>query len=234
MHQDGIAPARAAYEPFTAPGITGLPPLMEPRRSPAFITSGFQIKAAHRTLRLAVGYKEQWTPNELVLLPWSILKIYLWEGQNIFLILLPVAIVCVLGVLSLWRRVARGDPRVDLSQWLVALSGLFFLSRSPSLPIRCYWLSVTPEITRQALIPAIVAVVPVCCRCWSFVFALHRRDRVGFVWRLALIAAGILGFVLWAGLCLGPLLAIAAAFSPGAEACVLKPDFSLTGGTPRF
>lgn len=213
MEREGRAPERASYEPFTATWFYRVAEVdtAAPEAGFYYLEILDREKGAGR-YGLAVGYKELWTPTELVLLPASIIRIYLWEGQSIVSVLLPVAVVCLAGVFALRRRSARGKPPHSLSQWLAAFSGLFFLGSAVSLACQMVLAMRHTGVTGQTFITVIMFLIPALLALFDFRFALRLRERTGFGRRVGLFVIGILGLVLWSGLFLGPGLALAAAF----------------------
>ena len=59
---------------------------------------------------IVIGYEETFTLKEWISVPLSQIKIYLWEGQSLFLIFTPLGIILALGLLVLFfkREVVAG------------------------------------------------------------------------------------------------------------------------------
>lgn len=74
---------------------------------------------------LILGYREIFTLKEWISVPLSQIKIYLWEGQNLFLIFTPLAVTLAAGLLAIFfkREIVAGFNPARLSG---ILAGLFF------------------------------------------------------------------------------------------------------------
>jgi hypothetical protein len=213
--QEGRIPARATYEPFTSTWYYQLANI-DVTASESGIYQFMISESANCNGRygVVVGYKEQWTLWELVLLPMSILKIYLWEGQNFFVVLLPVVLVSLIGGLLFMKRASRGKPPKGFPQWFAAFSGLFFLGWIAIIVLQMLLAFRHTGASTHAFITAIVALIPALLATVILIFALGVRERITFIWRIALFVAGCLGLVLYAGMFVGPVLALAAALTP--------------------
>jgi len=119
---DGTDPGKAAYEPFT-PGwfyeVATLttnapddgtyyvavfnPELHDDTHNHVHEADGYAI---------IVGYVEEFTPLELILIPYRVHEIYVWEGQSRFIVFLPTLVVIIIGGVNAYRRSKRGrHPR---------------------------------------------------------------------------------------------------------------------------
>ena len=76
---------------------------------------------------LAPGYVEEFTVDEWLLIPWSVISIHLWEGQSPAYIFAPLVVVVIggLALFVLYRR--RRGPLPDLPGWLILVAGLLYL-----------------------------------------------------------------------------------------------------------
>ena len=75
---------------------------------------------------IVIGYKEVFTPMEWISIPINQIKVYLWEGQSLVMILFPLGITVVLGILLLFlkREVLSGFSSAKISG---IFAGLFFI-----------------------------------------------------------------------------------------------------------
>jgi len=53
---------------------------------------------------VVIGYKEIFTLMEWISIPLNQLKVYLWEGQSLVMILSPLVITLALGIIALFRK----------------------------------------------------------------------------------------------------------------------------------
>jgi len=62
------------------------------------------------------------------MLPYALQLVFVWEGQNIFIVLLPLILSLVLGGIMVYRRTTMGKGSMDdLSKWMAAFGGLAFI-----------------------------------------------------------------------------------------------------------
>lgn len=159
---------------------------------------------------LAIGYLEGWTPAELALLSFNALRIYGWEGQNRFLILLPLMLTLILGGLLLRKRSRRGRAPRNRFQWLSAFSGLFFVGTALDAIARMLWSFTVARVTEEAMITLLIAAVPAALGTVALIYAMRMGVTLTFWKRLLFVFIGIIGLLTWCGLYVAPATAIAA------------------------
>lgn len=164
---------------------------------------------------LAVGLRESFTAEEWVLVPFSALSIYLWEGQSVPAVLLAPAAAIAVGLAAMLAFPRR--PRALDVLWVLATAaGLLMVASGVSLIYQMLW-SISQTGAEPTLVVTIVlAVVPLALGSAALRIAGRRRDRrvVSTGTRVALAAVGVLGLLLWGGWIVGPAIAIVAAVLP--------------------
>lgn len=162
---------------------------------------------------LAIGYREEFSPVEWILVPIDAIMIRLWEGQPIWFVLLPLFLVLLVGGVYCLHRYHRdqwncfrvnavtvgllfiGSGAIVLVQMLIALLGTGPVATAW---LTIFFLSIPLLLGSLALRMADAAVPP----------HPSRRHRAG------ILLLGILGLVFWAGFILGPVISIAASIVP--------------------
>ena len=87
---------------------------------------------------MAIGYLESFTPLEWISVPLSVLQIYLWEGQLITLIFLPLLLTFIVGIIFDFRRYKYYTPQTGIltsgriAGWLYFGSAVSFLYQTTS------------------------------------------------------------------------------------------------------
>jgi hypothetical protein len=160
---------------------------------------------------LAPGFLEEFTAAEWLLIPWSVITIHLWEGQSLLIIFSPLIMVLTVGIALIMVVQKRRGMQFSPVHWLIMTAGLLYVGGSAMTALQIvHTVSVTgynPAILLTLVflgIPLLLGVIAVRTG-----FMLSRQDSV----RKAggnLIVTGLLGLLFWAGLIIGPLLAIAA------------------------
>ncbi len=205
----GRVPEHPSYEPFSPQ------PIYEVARFNITVPEGgtYYIAVFGNSggkYSLAPGFLEEFTPAEWLLIPWSVITIHLWEGQSLFLILSPLIAVLIGGIaLITVARKKKGMPFGPV-HWLIVTAGLLYIGGAAMTALQIvFTVSVTgydPSIFLTLFflgIPLLLGLIAVRAG-----FTLSRRDS-GRKTGVILIMTGLLGLLFWAGLIIGPVLAIA-------------------------
>lgn len=164
---------------------------------------------------LVVGYIESFTPLELILVPYSAQEIYRWEGQNQFIILLPLILTLIIGgVILYWRRSQQDRAPKGVSKWLAAFAGLAFLGSAVSIIYQVLLAFKVTGVTGEALITLILIIISIILAVLTFMYAIRSKPTLTLWRRVGLIVIGIIALFVWSGLYIGPALVISAALVP--------------------
>jgi hypothetical protein len=212
---NGTNPAIATYEPFSPGWFYQLANLT----LSAPVTGTYYIAVYDQentgNYGLPVGYVEGYTIPEILMLPYNLQLVFVWEGQNLFLVLLPLMISLVLGgTLIYWRTTKGKEPKDDLSMWLAAFGGLAFIGYAG---INFYQMLLALTKTgwdSGAIVSILFAILPLVLGAIGLRYALKRKAKNTIYHRLGLVAIGVVGLMLWTGLYIGPALMILAAILP--------------------
>jgi hypothetical protein len=208
----GTRPGKPAYEPFSP--------------QPLYKTADFSITvpsdgtyyiAVYGTdggnYYLAPGFLEEFTVAEQLFIPWSVVSIHIWQGQSPAEIFAPLIVVLTLGLVAVALRPKNQGAWPDPLHLLVLLSGLLYIGGAA---MTAYQLIRTVSVTGYApevLLTLVLMAVPVLLGT-AAVIAGARSPGAEFCPRtgIAMLIIGIVGLLVWAGLILGPVLAMAAGF----------------------
>jgi len=163
---------------------------------------------------LVVGYIESFTPIELIMVPYSVQKVYAWEGQNQFVILLPITLVLIIGGIMFYWRSWKGRAPKGISKWLALFAGLAFLGTAVSI---LYQMFLTLSVTGfhgEAIITLVIFMISVILGVVTLLYAVRDKSVLTTWRRIGLIVTGLMALFVWSGLYLGPALAIISAFVP--------------------
>jgi len=160
---------------------------------------------------LAPGFREEFTAAEWLLVPWSVISIRLWEGQAPAVVFAPLIIMVIGGmVLAVLYRKKQG-LKPDLVSWLILLSGLLYLGGASMTGMQILHTVLLTGYSSGVVLtllfitgPLILGIIAVRAGIQSPGPDLSLMSGI----RTAVV--GILGLLLWAGLIIGPLLALAA------------------------
>ena len=161
-----------------------------------------------------VGYIESFTPIELIMVPYSVQKVYAWEGQNQFVTLLPIILVLVIGGIIFYLRSRKGRAPKGISKWLALFAGLAFLGSGISILYQMFLTFGVTGFHGEAFITLIFFVFSAILGVITLVYAVRNKLVLTTRRRIGLIITGLIALFLWSGLYLGTALAIVAALVP--------------------
>jgi hypothetical protein len=204
---------KAEYEPFSPAAIFEVASYSQEIDTPGLRYLAVVSPTDETRYSIAIGYKEEFTPSEWVLVPVSVISIYLWEGQSILTILAPFLAVVILGFVVISRRQKRNGLYLTPSCWLATSAGLCYLGGAAILLVQMVRALVITGFSSSIALTLVFASAPVVLSVWALRKARSRSIRT-ILDRGSLLLIGILGFVFWAGVLIGPVLAIGAAVIP--------------------
>jgi len=161
----------------------------------------------------AVGYVETFTLMEWLMIPFDVMGIHQWEGQSLAFILAPMALTLVLGLFILFWRF---KPVGRVAVFLGFLAGLLYIGSGFMMVTQMFIALIGATSTSSLILTLVFSMLPVVLGLVMIRKMIKQkipwstRDRVIFA------AFGILGFAFWAGLLVGPALAIIVSILPAA------------------
>ncbi len=208
---EGKMPFQARYEPFTPTSSYNLVDIkMNVTEKGTYYVVVFDSSSAGK-YSLAIGYKEEFTVSEWLFIPFDLITIHLWEGQNILLLFAPLILTILLGIILIfWKRRQLFTQLTTLtgvpSGLLYSGSGLITLTQM------FYALSISPDMI--AIVTLIFALIPIILGYVILWILFKNTDKISLTKRVLLIICGVLGLVFWAGFIIGPVLIIITAVLP--------------------
>ena len=197
-----LYPAAAYSQRVTVPG-TWYVAVYAPEMSPSGGNFG-----------LAVGYREEFTFSEWLLVPFSVLGIHRWEGQSWFPIFGPLVITLCAGFgLLFWRgrRDGKTNPAIDGPfGWLAVTAGLLYIGTGMMLLVQTLLALSKAGMTGGAFLPAIYITVAILAGGFALRNGTQSTGWGSKTDGFSMVAVGIVGLFLWAGLLVGPACAFAA------------------------
>ncbi len=152
---------------------------------------------------------------EWISIPINQIKVYLWEGQSLVMILFPLGITLVLGILLLFlkREAVSGFSPAKISG---IFAGLFFIGTGLSFLLQMLISLSKSAYTSAVSITIILALASIVLGLLALGLSLKDKGHSARSIKKSLLflGIGIAGFLLWAGWFTGPLLAFGAAVLP--------------------
>jgi len=212
---DGTDPGQAKYEPFSPGWYYELASLtMNAPNDGTYYVVVFDKAGNTGKYGLPVGYVEEFTPMELIMIPYNVHVVYVWEGQNQFVILLPIILALVIGGIVVYRRSRQSLAPKGISKWLAAFAGLAFLGSAASTIYQMLLAFSVTGATGEALLTLLFVAISIVLGVATLRYAVRAKPTLTPLRRVALIVIGIVALFGWSGLYFGPALAIIAAVVP--------------------
>ncbi len=205
-------PEKPEYEPFTPASYYYLIDIDETVSNQGnYYLAIYEPNSAEGKYGIAIGYKEQFTFSEWLLIPFDVISIHEWEGQSLIVILMPLLLALVLGlVLLAWKSLIK----LNIFNMLGIVAGLFYLGSGLMLLVQMLFALYGALFNGSVVLTIIFIALPLVL---GYVLlrktirgegSLSKRDRISF------LVLGLVGLFTWSGLLLGPSLAIVAGILP--------------------
>ena len=209
----GQKPVTAEYEPFSPAAIFNVASYSKNITQPGTYYVAVISPADETQYSIAVGYLEEFSLQEWLLVPINLISTHLWEGQSIIAILTPFLAVIILGLILTARRERDNKIKKPLSFWLATIAGLCYLGGASIVLVQMVRVLRETGFSAGVIVTLIFALIPILLGIWALRIARSpspqsKRDRVS----LGII--GLLGLLCWAGLIIGPVIAIISALVP--------------------
>jgi hypothetical protein len=205
------------YEPFSPSIFTGLADetIVAPTPGKYYLVVFEQSNSTTGgNYGIAIGNRETYTIDEWLLIPLNLMNIYQWEGQSRALILTPMIATLVVGiVLVAWRFRKQCDLSNPMA-WIGAIAGLTFIGTTASTLFQLLVDAAKVTVGAEASITAIFIVIPLILGLVTLRVAIKNSQKATVRKRIYFMVLGVAAIFMWAGLIVGPILAIIAAVMP--------------------
>lgn len=207
-------PEEATYEGFSPSSFYDLGGIDSPAPvGGRYYVAVYATGAQEGNFALVVGYAEMFTAQELVLIPFRLYSIYLWEGQRPYEILAPMTVTILAGLLVIFHLRRRMPEGADLQSSTLLLSGLLVMGTAASTMVQ-----TIISVRGSHLGPGLIVSVSLFTIAGVLGILLLRRGWKGGARtpgeRAGTAVIGLVAIFVWAGYLLGPALAILAAALP--------------------
>jgi len=213
---EGQQAAVATYEPFSPSSFYSLADLaIDAPASGTYYIAVYASEGGH--YGLAVGDRESYGIDEWILIPFNLISVYQWEGQSLALILAPFVVVLAVGVgLVIWRMKKKGTLGT-LMAWFGVLAGLLFVGTGVATLFRMILSLIGTSAGAELGITLVFALIPIVLGVATLRSSLKKEERVSLSKRVYLVILGVIALFMWAGLLIGPVLAIIASLMPSGK-----------------
>jgi len=210
MVVDGELPAQGTFEPFSPSGYyeVGELDIDAPASGDYYIAVFYEEEEAGGNFAIAVGYLEEFTLEEWLFLPFTLISVYEWSGMSIFLVLAPIIIVLVLGIAWLFSRHRNGKTPKSSAQWMAGLAGVLALSWGANVVFEMISALTYTMIGSEIVITIGFAAISLLIGAYMLKIALRDEPKIPVRTGILLIVFGGLMIAFLSGFLIGPILAI--------------------------
>ncbi len=206
---EGTKPEKPTYEPFTPQPINEVAHfnLTVPEDGDYYIAA---YGPGGGNYGFAPGFLEQFTISEWLLIPISVISIYLWSGQSLALVITPFLFIVISGLALLIFYQKKSGKRWGYRKWIVLFSGLLYLGGVTVTITQTIHTLLLTGYSYGVLLTLIFIVIPSLLGIVIIRegLSLTREKRSVPLTGLLILIAGLLGLIMWAGFIIGPVLAI--------------------------
>ena len=156
---------------------------------------------------VAIGYREEFSVSEWVLIPISIANVRIWEGNSpVFVCGFPILIV-LFGLLYLFRL--KKEPVIVKTETLTGVTGaLLYFAGSLFMLIQASIALFKTGFQASSGVTAVFILIPLVLGFLIMRYFLKPRGDPVKYQGMKLIVLGAIGLVFWSGYIIGPVLVI--------------------------
>jgi hypothetical protein len=205
---EGKPPGKPSYEPFTPQPIYEVARynVTVPRDGDYYIAvygpSGGKYS-------LAPGFLEQFTPAEWLTIPWSVVSIHLWEGQSPWVIFAPMILVVIGGLVLIGIYRKQLGLYQDPVRWMILISGLLYLGGAAMTALQIIHAVQVTGYTNEVILTLMFIAGPIILGIFAIMEGIRQPRPDSLLKRgIKMVVIGLLGLLVWAGLIIGPVLAL--------------------------
>jgi hypothetical protein len=142
------------------------------------------------------------------------MTIYQWEGQSLALILTPMIATLIIGLVIIKLRYKKQGNLTNPMAWLGAIAGLTFIGTGATTLYQLLAASTYVKLGAEAIITIIFIIVPLAFGLFTLRLSVRVSDNANVKKRLYYVILGFGALFMWAGLIIGPVLAVVASVMP--------------------
>lgn len=205
----GKTPLTADYEPFSPAIIFEVASYSKEITASGDYYIAIVSPADEIQYSMAIGYFEEFSVQEWVLVPVSVIQTHVGEGPSIIEVFAPFLGTNVLGFFLI-RRESKREREKPSWFWFSSFAGLLYLSGAFIILVQMIRALMITGFSGAAALTLVFVLIPIILAVWLLRIARFSATRSP-VDRISLGCAGLLGLIFWAGLIFGPVLAFLAA-----------------------
>lgn len=211
---EGNQPAEGTYEPFSPGTFYSLGELeIDAPSSGTYYVAVYEGDMGGH-YGLAVGDVETYGIDEWILIPLSLLGVYQWEGQSLALVLAPMIVTVAVGAVLVGWQLKKMGTLGHVTIWPGILAGLLFIGSGVIILFQMIYSIMLTEFSSEVVITLVFTLIPIALGLATIVLSLRATEKLSVKNRIFFVILGVVALFMWAGLFVGPTLAIVAGFMP--------------------
>jgi hypothetical protein len=159
---------------------------------------------------ITLGYVETFSLYEWLLVPFNVMIIHQWNGQDLVSNLAPMIATFVVGIAILFNRRDEYKELESGVSWIGALGALLFFGSGITIFYQII-LAALFTISAQIIVSILFGVLPIILGALAVRVVLTENWQETRSKQIRLLLLGIIAPFLWAGLLIGPILVILSA-----------------------
>jgi hypothetical protein len=160
---------------------------------------------------IAIGYKEEFTLSEWLLIPFDVIGIHEWEGQSLIVILMPMLLSLVLGlVLLAWKSIRK----LNIFNILGIVAGLFCVGSGLMLFMQMLFALYGAVFNWLIVLTIVFIALPLSIGFVLLKKSLQVEAELSKRGRVVFLILGFASLFTWSGLLFGPAIAIVVGILP--------------------
>jgi len=205
-------PEKPEYEPFTPASYYYLVDVNETISNEGdYYLVVYEPNLEEGKYGIAIGYTEEFTLSEWLLIPVDVINIHQWEGQSLILILMPLLLSVILGLsLLVWKSLIK----LDLFNIVGVISGLLYVGSGLMTLMQMLLALYGSFFNSSVILTLIFIALPLILGFFLLKKTISLKGNLTIIDRVVFVVLGLVGLFTWSGLLLGPCLAILIGFFP--------------------
>jgi len=209
----GERPAGAEYEPFAPSATYSTASVDRPTDvDAAYLVAVYEPANRSGEVGVTVGYREEFSPTEYLTVPFDLVQVRLWEGQQPLLVVGPFALTVLAGVAVGRRRWTERSP--SLARVVLGIGASLVLASGVNTAVQTLVALTKTGPTPGVAVTALYVVVPLACGGWGLWVAGRDAPVTTLRTRTGLAVAALASVATWAGFLVGPAVLLAVAVTP--------------------
>ncbi|MDH5733551.1 MAG: hypothetical protein OEY88_07195 [Candidatus Bathyarchaeota archaeon] len=205
---EGKQPAQATYEPFSPGTFYSLAEVAvdAPETGTYYVAVYEEFRGGR--YGLAIGYRESYAIDEWILIPLNLISVYQWEGQGLAVIFAPMVATLAVGLILMFRQQRFPSTGFVISTWIGGIAGLLFLGSGVNILFQMAIKLTQAHLSAEIAVTIVLALIPIILSIAVLRIVLRNGEKGSVRRGVYFVVLGIVALFAWAGLLVGPILAI--------------------------